>query len=185
MARPKVRIILLCEDQRHAHFVIKLCEQLGHQPVRVVIAPKGTGSAEQWVRKNYAQEVKRLRGHGDELVGLVVVVDGDRFGVAQRKQSLADSLQDGQYEPRKDGERIVLLVPTWSVETWFAWLCDLPSDSEAIQYKKDSSFNDAWKRGQISPTKAADAYRLGQRDGEQQAVPSLADGRAEMQRLAQ
>src|SRR5262245_8435693 len=106
MARDKIRAIILCEDRAQEHFVRKLCEELGHRPVGVVVAPSGRGSAEQWVRKRYPGEVKKLRGHGDERVGLVAMTDGDRYGVPKRKADLADALREASHPPRGDSERI-------------------------------------------------------------------------------
>jgi len=184
MARTKIRAIVLCEDRAQEHFVRKLCEELGHRPVRVVVAPQGRGSAEQWVRKHYPDEIKKLRGHGDELVGLVAMTDGDRFGVTERKQDLGAALTETGLEARKDDERIAICVPTWSIETWFAWLCGLERVDEATKYKHDAGFKAAQRRRDVSPRRAAEAWLKGPREGEAQHVASLDDGRREMQRLA-
>ncbi len=92
MARPKVRVTILCEDKAHEHFIRKVCEHSGLSPVRIEIAPRGRGSAEAWVRKQYAREVQRLRQYAHELVALITITDGDRFGVSERKKSFAGSL---------------------------------------------------------------------------------------------
>lgn len=183
MARRSVRTVILCEDKSHADFVRKVCEAWGHRPVRVEIAPSGDGSGEQWVRLRYPGEVKKLRSHGDERVGLVATTDGDRFGVDGRKRSLAAALRESGATERHDQERIAIAVPTWSIETWFAWLCGLEDINEAKKYKNDSAYRAAVEQRLISPTKAARAWLQQPRDDEPEHVPSLADGRREMERL--
>lgn len=183
MARAKIRAVILCEDREQEHFARKLCEALGHRPVRVEVAPKGRGSGEQWVRTRYPGEVRKHRGCGDERVGLVVMTDGDRYGVAQRKRDFAEALSEAGYDERRDDERIAICVPTWSIETWFAWLCGLADVDEATKYKEDAGFRAAQRRGDISPTKAADGWLQGARAHEARHVPSLSDARREMQRL--
>jgi hypothetical protein len=176
--------VILCEDRVQEHFVRKLCEELGHRSVRVIVAPSGRGSGEGWIRSQYPGEVKKLRGHGDELVGLVAVTDGDRFGVAKRKHDLAQALAEAGYEPRTGDERIAICIPTWSVETWLAWLCGLERVDEATKYKHDASYMAAQRKGDISPKKAVQAWLRGPHEGEGEQLASLDDGRREMQRLA-
>ncbi len=184
MARAKIRTIILCEDRTQEHFVRKLCEELGARPVAVMVAPRGHGSAEQWVRKQYPGQVRRLRGYGDELVGLVVMTDGDRFGVEARKLDFAAALAAANQMPRNDGERIPICVPTWSIETWFAWLGGLEGVDETRTYKKEPGIQAAQRRGEVSPSKAAEAWLHPPREDEARQLPSLADGRGEIQRLA-
>jgi hypothetical protein len=184
MARAKVRTVILCEDRAQEHFLRRLVEEMGHVPVIVVVAPKGRGSAEQWVRMQYPPEVKKHRGRGDEQVALVVMTDGDRYGVAARKQQLSEALAGAGHEARGEGERIPICIPTWSIETWFAWLCGLDGVDEATQYNDKSDLKSAQQRKDASPTKAAEAWRSGPRAGEADRVPSLHDGRHEMERLS-
>ena len=184
MARAKIRTVILCEDRAHEHFLRRLIKEMGYEPVIVLVAPKGLGSAEHWVRKQYPGEVRKHRGRGEERVGLVVMTDGDRYGVEERKQGLSDALVEAGHEPRREHERIPICVPTWSIETWFAWLCGLGGVDEATRYKHDAGYKSAQERGETSPTKAADAWRSGPREGEAIQVPSLDDGRCEMQRLS-
>jgi hypothetical protein len=99
--------------------------------------------------------------HQANLV-LVVMTDGDRFGVVARKASLDDELANAGQRPRQSAERIAYLVPTWSIETWLAWLCgaagDLEGFDEAKPYKNDNGYRRAADRGVISTKKAATAW---------------------------
>lgn len=181
--RAKIRVHILCEDQKTEHFVRKVCEGLGHSPVRTQTAPKGQGSGEAWVKKRYPNEVRLLRSYGQENVGLAVLIDGDDKGVAARKRELAEALESAGVAPRREGERIATCVPTWSIETWIAFLCGLDGVNEATRYKEDAAFKAAERSGAVTPTKAADAYLKGPLPNEAERVPSLADGRAEIARL--
>lgn len=185
MGKRRVRIVILCEDRAQQHFFKKLCERLDHVVLpRIQIAPAGHGSAEQWVRKQYAAEVRAHRQKSAELIGLIVGTDGDRFGVAQRKADLEQALKDAQLPPRGDDERIAVCVPTWSIETWFAWLCGLADVNEATKYKNDTAYNAAQRREEISPTIAAQRWTEAPRPEETERAPSLSDGRREMARLS-
>jgi hypothetical protein len=185
MGKRRVRIVILCEDRAQQHFFKKLSEQLDHVVLpRIQIAPAGQGSAEQWVRKQYPTEVRAHRQKSAELIGLVVGTDGDRFGVDQRKSDLDQALKGADLPLRQDDERIAICVPTWSIETWFAWLCGLSHVDEATKYKNDTGYNAAQRRQEISPTIAAQRWTEEPKPDEAERVPSLDDGRWEMARLS-
>lgn len=181
MARPRIRLSILCEDKRTEHFVRKLAEHYGLTPLNPEVAPQGKGSAEAWVRKQYAKEVKALRAQTSrgERVALIAITDGDRYGVLSRKASLASALRDDGLPDRGPAEPIAILIPTWSIETWFLWLCGDNELNEQESYKDTAK----WKRALPTPTTAVKAYVEGPRPGEAQTVPSLDDSRKEMARV--
>ena len=106
----------------------------------------------------------------------MVVTDGDRFGVIQRKLDFAAGLSDTDQHPREDDERIALCVPTWSIETWFAWFDGSGDVDETASYKQRAAV--------ISPSEAARMWFENQRADEGGHVPSLRDARLEMRRLS-
>lgn len=59
------RAVILCEDRQHEVFARHFLVNCGVNPkrIRVNVAPKGTGSGEQYVRENYPSEVKEHRSH--------------------------------------------------------------------------------------------------------------------------
>ena len=63
MAKPS-QVIMLVEDRRHEQFIFRYLRILGYEPhaMRVVRSPVGEGSAEQWVREQFAAEVQAYRG---------------------------------------------------------------------------------------------------------------------------
>lgn len=60
------------------------------------------------------------------------MIDGDNMGVAQRKRSLDESLVKSGQSIRADNEPVVVLVPTWSIETWL-----LGKQDESVSFKND------------------------------------------------
>lgn len=54
--------------------------------------------------------------------GLVVMIDGDALGVSRRKSTLGVACQTMGVNPRDDGDQVAVLVPTWNIETWLAYL---------------------------------------------------------------
>ena len=117
----RVGIVLLCEDSQHEAFVRRFLKRrrlvTGHW--RVEKCPGG--SAEQFVRERYPVELKALRRRHAKTV-LIVVVDGDSEGVQTRRASLADACRAANIEDRTAAEPVVVIVPTWNIETWLAYL---------------------------------------------------------------
>ena len=58
---------------------------------------------------------------------LVVVMDGDNKGVQGRLAELDESCRQDKVEVRRPDDRVLIVVPTWNIETWFAYL-----DGEAV-----------------------------------------------------
>ncbi len=126
-----VRWWLLGEDPEHERLALELARRLGlnKRPVNVTIAPSGEGAASAFVLKRYAREVRATtRRRPAERVAILVMIDGDNFGVSRRKQQLDDALRDAGEPPRAPQEPIVILVPTWSIETWL-----LPPSPEVVE----------------------------------------------------
>ena len=63
-----------------------------------------------------------MRSKSTENVGLIVIIDGDDQGVDGRKRSLSRACADRGVTPPGDGDRVLVCVPTWNIETWLAFL---------------------------------------------------------------
>lgn len=179
----RTQVVLLCEDVEQRSFFEGLCRRLGFvsRVIRVLVAPSGKGAAEQWVRAQYPREVRAYRAKENHLTnGLLAAIDGDACGVAFRKEQLDEGLRDDGQDPRKPGDRIATCVPTWSIETWLAWLCASGQVDESTPYKEEPSYRRAREAGSISARGAIEAWFSGARAGE---PPSLTDGRQEIERL--
>lgn len=119
----RVQLVLLCEDRQHEAFVRRFLNAMGWETraMRVEKAPGGRGAGEQFVRQRFARE---LRAHRSRPVtqALVVIMDGDAEGVAARHQQLARACRDAEMAVPTGQERVAVFVPTWSIETWLAYL---------------------------------------------------------------
>ena len=96
--------------------------------IRVIKAPGGRGSAEQFIRGQFPIELQALRRqHGN--VSLVTMVDGDRFGLSERLKQLDSACDEEMVPRRRSNESVFAFVPTWCIETWLAYL-DVESVTE-------------------------------------------------------
>jgi hypothetical protein len=123
VARKGVRLMFVCEDDEHWRFTRLAFLRLGYGPreMRVSLAPAGRGAAEQWVRQQYATEVRVYRRKaGHQNVGLVVVIDADKQTLDYRHEQLSEALNESGLDKRGAAERIVIWVPKRHVETWVA-----------------------------------------------------------------
>lgn len=119
MANPSL-VIVRAEDSRHGQFIGRYLRRLGlrNHAMRILTAPAGQGSAEQWVRNNFVIDVQSYRSRAAETK-LVVMMDADTHIVEQRLRQLDESLRRAGISLRDDDEKnIVRLVPRRNIETW-------------------------------------------------------------------
>ena len=119
-----VRIVLLCEDRQHESFVTRFLREAGweRRNFRIVRAPSGKGSAEQYVRERFPAELQAVRAKRGEQAYLFVMVDGDAHGAAGRMESLVAICEQHRIIPPNDADQVLVCVPTWNIETWLAYL---------------------------------------------------------------
>jgi len=125
MRRQGTRLIILCEDDEHEQFARHTFLALGYHPREMRVVPRcaGRGAAEQWVREQYALEVRaHRRKASSQNIGLIVVIDADTSTVAKRHGQLNAHLKENNLENRGPRECIVIWVPKRHIETWIAWL---------------------------------------------------------------
>jgi hypothetical protein len=190
MPRERVRAVAVCEDAGHQSFLVRLSERLRIEPLKIISAPKGVRAADQWVRERVIEEVRehRSRASNQPKLVLILMTDGDRFGVAARKRSFDRALISAGLDPRSPRERILYLVPTWSIDTWLAWLCakdKLAPVDEAGTYKKLprlGAYRALVEAGQITAKLAVERWDVVHSD-EATSVPSLTDARQECTRV--
>ena len=131
----RVGTVLLCEDSQHEAFVRRFLKKrrlvTGH--LRVEKCPDG--SAEQFVRKQYPIELAALRTRHAKSA-LIVVIDGDKEGVQRRRDQLAAACRDADIGDRATAEAVMVLVPTWNIETWLAYLAGEPADETKPDYPR-------------------------------------------------
>ena len=139
-----VQIVILCEDRQHEVFICRFLKKCswGVRSLRVEMAPRGRGAGEQFVRERFPKELSacRLRKHVTQA--LIVMLDGDSVGVDERLRSLDAQCRSQGVDPRRDDDRVAVFVPTWRIETWFAYLDGNDVDEAKRDYPKLSRERD-------------------------------------------
>jgi hypothetical protein len=131
MSRPS-KAVILAEDDLTGRFVYRCLSQLRQfrnprYDIIVRRAPAGQGSGEQWVREQYANEVKAHRSASVQTA-LIAVIDADTRSVAHRTRQFQNALAEAGMSPRTVSERIVHLVPRRNIETWIVCLNGFMAD---------------------------------------------------------
>lgn len=123
MSSKKAKIIVICEDAQQGYFARRFLYGMKWErsQVRIEFGPSGIGSGEQWVREVYIEELKNLRGSHVNRA-LVAIVDGDTLGVQGRIQQFDRRCEESQIKPRQKKEKVAIIVPTRSIETWIEYL---------------------------------------------------------------
>ena len=134
-----VQVVLLCEDRQHETFGRRFLAKAGWtiRHIRVEMAPKGRGSGEQFVRNRFPEELEAYRRRKHRVsVALLVMVDGDNQGVERRVAELDSACRERNIRCRDPGEQVLVFVPTWRIETWFAYLGGETVDEEKRDYPR-------------------------------------------------
>ena len=183
--KARFRWYLLCEDREQERFFKRLGRTfLKSEPVDILIAPSGEGAAWGWVLKRYPKYIKQLRRHPGENLALIVVVDGDNEGYKTRKHRFDDELNTLGLTPRINDERVAICVPTWSIETWVAWLCRWHPPSGVVDEGRSLKTEVAHAIAKQSVDVSRSVAAWSEPSPEDSArVPSLEDGRQEMKRV--
>ncbi len=131
--------VVLCEDKAQYTFARRFLIGRGAHGRKFSpkYAPCGRGAGEQWVRDQFAPEVRKVRRHGAGRA-LVVVIDADLASVDERARSLHARLSEAGLDPIRRDERIGLFVPRRNIETWILYILDPARSglSEEADYKR-------------------------------------------------
>ena len=179
--RRQLRGVVLTEDKRTERFFRHLLETLGFKARNFEFqsAPKGSGAGEAWVRMRYPKEVKALRSQSYQRGRrLIAALDGDTVGTTARKRDLDRALEDQELGVRQPADRIATPVPTRNIETWLLCLLGEPDLDEINDYKRAFETKCSG-REKSAIREAVSAWR----QMSETALPSLLDGKEEMQRL--
>jgi len=178
--RVKLSVTVLVEHSRTRSFMRELLKSLGFHPrkVRFQTAPSGEGSAERWVVKRYPPEVQVLRTKKHlTSMRLIAVRDGDKDGLVVRKAGFDLELEAQGKERLQPAEKIALLVPTWSIETWLLALLGEDDIEESKTLKTRFDRRASSKKKDIRAAAIEWPTELGS------GLSSLTDGRGELQRI--
>jgi hypothetical protein len=119
-------VFVLAEDQRQKQFIYRFLVKAGVGPrhMRIEVSPSGEGSAEQWVRNNFARQARKCRArNAHNSTGMLVVLDADKCSVQEHLSEL-DAALAAENQPKLDpvSDPIARLIPKWSIETWILFL---------------------------------------------------------------
>lgn len=174
--------MILCEDLQSQVFIRRALLRRGveNHRIRLVDLPSGSGSGEQYVRKQYPGEVEAHRSQVTRMAAaLVVHLDADPgYTVADRHNQLAEALAEAQQPPRQPEERIAHLVPKRNIETWISFYLNGPLVDEETEYAKYPKNESAcWPAAEQFSDQAA------QKSSPAGGPPSLIQGLAEFRRV--
>ncbi|HZB89659.1 MAG TPA: hypothetical protein VE291_13450 [Terracidiphilus sp.] len=119
-------VIALVEDQRQEQLLRRYLVRVGfnrHQ-VRFEMSPSGQGSAERWVRENFARQAGKCRARNARAkTSMFVMLDADAHTVQERVNALDEALISAGQEPiNPTHDSIARLITKRNVETWIVWL---------------------------------------------------------------
>ena len=135
----RVELVILCEDRQQEVFIRRFLVRMGWEPrtIRPEIAPPGKGSAKQFVYLKYLQELEEHRRQRSKRKNkLLVMVDGDEIGVQKSLKQFEQSCRKHSVQPRNSADEIAILVPTWNIETWLAYLDGNSVEEDRKDYPK-------------------------------------------------
>jgi hypothetical protein len=138
----RIRAVILCEDRQQEVFARYFLKTCGIQPIRVQVSPAGKGSGEQFVRKNYPQEVRTFRSKSPAQrdILLIVLTDADVREVADRFRQLEGALEENGTPERQPKEHIGVFIPKRNIETWIHYLMgQAVNEEDAYPYLKQES----------------------------------------------
>jgi hypothetical protein len=146
-------IFAIVEDQRQMQFLYRFlrCEGMKPHEITIDFSPSAQGSAEQWVRENFAKQVGKCRARNAcrrAATSMFVVLDADNQSVKAHHDELDNALEaDHQQKLDPVSDPIARLIPKWSVETWILVLsCGgvvQPPLTESKSHKHSRS-NEQW-----------------------------------------
>ena len=132
-----IQIVILCEDSQHESFARRFLKTQGFSTRRIRVEKSSSGSAEQFVRNRFPKELAAYRAKKHQVgQALIVLIDGDNKGVASRLAELASACKDEPVSSRQKDERVALFVPSWNIETWFAYLDGTTVDEGRDNYPR-------------------------------------------------
>ncbi len=102
------------------------------------LSPSGQGSAEQWVRENFARQAGKCRARNTRAAtGMFIMLDADRHTVQERLQVLDDALVCANQKPIDPSrDCIARLIPKRNVETWIIYL-DAGENAQPVDEQTD------------------------------------------------
>jgi len=138
MSIRRVNIVMLCEDSQQEAFMRRFLKGMGWnaREFRVEKSPSAKGSAEQWVREKFPDELNIYRKRRQRAASaLIAMTDADDHQVQDRVQDFEKACAARQIPFRTADEAVAIAVPKRNIETWIHCLKGNPVD-EKSKYPK-------------------------------------------------
>ena len=133
----RVQLVVLCEDEQHETFIRRFLKQTRKNDhlLRVERLQRNGGSGQAFVRRRLPLELAEHRRRPVSQV-LIVMVDGDERGIAARMKELESSCRKLRPPVKFPEDRVLVVVPTWRIETWLAYLDGETVDESRRDYPR-------------------------------------------------
>ena len=176
MPNKPAQIIVRCEDLQQRVFIYRCLLKSGIHHRAIQIKNNPGGDAKRFVLDQYPIQVKALRKTPHISKAVISMIDADDHTVEERKQEHDKALEKSGQKRRVDADKIAILVPCRTIETWVHHLL-----GEAVNE------HDEYRRFRREERKCAPAAQEFARrcphDMREADLPSLHDGCAELQRI--
>jgi hypothetical protein len=164
MSNPSL-ILVLAEDQRQQQLIYRFPVLAGIRPHQLSfqLSPSGRGSAEQWVRENFARLAAKCRARNARAsTGMLALIDADNRSVEERRNELDRGLESiGHHPIDPNRDPIARLIPRRNIETWILYLSSSatarPEVNETQDYKREKSAQE-WSA--LIPRASEELYAL-------------------------
>ncbi len=134
----RVKIVLLCEDSQQEAFTRRFLKGMGWntRELRVTKSPSAGGSAEQWVRENFPDELSVYRQRRNRAASaLITVIDADKKSVQDRINEFEGVCNSRHIAFRTADEAVAIVVPKRNIETWICFLSGQPVNETDVYPK--------------------------------------------------
>lgn len=133
MKRPPVQLVLLYEDRQHHAFANRFLTRVGWHYDQLYFKPCDSYGA---LVKRFPTELRGYRTVSARTErALLVLMDEDAQGHEQRRRLLWLACEEAGIAPPQRHERVLVLLPARSIETWLAFLAGQSVD-ETTLYEK-------------------------------------------------
>ncbi|MCL2811285.1 MAG: hypothetical protein FWD25_05270 [Clostridia bacterium] len=164
----KYRVLVLCEDTSHYHFVRGFLLAQGIRDNRQFTLykelPEGSGSGSRFVQMHFPNAYEEYNRKSENVL-LVVVLDIDKEDIMPEdiKEQLNKILKKDKSLTIAASDKLLLVFPKRNIETWFEWLSQeppRPQINEAKDYKSKNRNAKPTKMGRM----ASDLYKQSRAD---------------------
>jgi hypothetical protein len=125
MTMRRVKIVILCENSQHEAFTRRFLKGLGwnSRELWVKKSPSAGGSAEQWVRQEFPNELHIYRRRKQRAASaLIAMTDADTKGVRDRILEFETECKIRDIPFRTRDESVGIAIPKRNIETWIHYL---------------------------------------------------------------